>query len=410
MRNNQQPNDSTSLSNHNSAMPPAIWALLFGNLIIGSGVLAVFGALNDLAASLQVSTATAGQLISAAAISMCVSAPFLATFIGSIDRRNLLTFCLLWYAVFMAVSATMPNFTNLLLIRMITVLAPAIFTAQSAVCAGMLVPVEQRGKAISLVMLGWGGAMVVGVPMSAWISGYYGWQQVFLVIAVLSLLSALWLWLKMPANIKPTALKSSDWIALWRHPLLVRGALITVLYSAGQFVLYAYLAPVMRDQVGLSIDQFSMVLLWLGVLAVVGNLLSSQFIDRLGAECVVNLSMLMIALPLACFWLIDDIWQSLLLLVPWGFVVITVHAAQQTRQISMAPALASATMALSTSGMYIGQGIGAMIGGVILAAGYMPWLGPAGMMIILLGLGLSISLKVKPGYSDSDRNRSSGSS
>ena len=123
-----------------------------------------------------------------------------------------------------------------------------------------------------------------------------------------------------------------------------------------------------------------------------------------------NLSMLMIALPLACFWLIDDIWQSLLLLVPWGFVVITVHAAQQTRQISMAPALASATMALSTSGMYIGQGIGAMIGGVILAAGYMPWLGPAGMMIILLGLGLSISLKVKPGYSDSDRNRSSGSS
>ena len=376
-------------------MPPAIWALLFGNLIIGSGVLVVFGALNDLASSLQVSTATAGQLISAAAVSMCVSAPLLATFIGEIDRRYLLTFSLLWYAVFLAMSAVMPSFTGLLAMRVLTVLAPAIYTAQSAVCAGMLVPVGQRGKAISLVMLGWGGAMVVGVPMSAWISGHYGWQQAFLVVASLSLISALWLWLKMPANIKPPALKRSDWISLWRHPLLLRGALVTVLYSAGQFVLYAYLAPVMRDQVGLSTDQFSLVLLWLGILAVVGNLLSSQFIDRLGAARVVNASMLMIALPLGCFWLIDNIWLSLVLLMPWGFVVITVHAAQQARQIGTAPELASATMALSTSGMYIGQGIGAVIGGIVLAAGYMSWLGPAGMMIVLLGIGLSISLKSK---------------
>ena len=234
--------------------------------------------------------------------------------------------------------------------------------------------------------------MVIGVPMSAWISGHFGWQQAFLIIAALSLLSALWLWLKVPAGIQPQALRKSAWIALWRHPLLLRGVLVTVLYSAGQFVLYAYLAPVMRDQVGLSIDQFSLILLWIGVLAFLGNLLSSQFVDRPGAARVVNISMMMIALPLGCFWLLDNIWQSLMLLVPWALVVITVHAAQQARQINTAPELASASMALSTSGMYIGQGIGAMIGGVILAANYMPWLGPVGMLILLAGIGLSLSL------------------
>ena len=109
-----------------------------------------------------------------------------------------------------------------------------------AVCAGMLVPVGQRGKAISLVMLGWGGAMVVGVPLSAWISGHYGWEEAFLLVAVLSLVSALWLWLKLPKDIKPPALKKSDWVALWKHPVLVRGAVVTVMYSAGQFVLFAY--------------------------------------------------------------------------------------------------------------------------------------------------------------------------
>ena len=50
-------------------------ALLFGNFVIGSGVMAVVGVLNDLSRSLEVSIATAGQLISIAAAVMCFGAP-----------------------------------------------------------------------------------------------------------------------------------------------------------------------------------------------------------------------------------------------------------------------------------------------------------------------------------------------
>lgn len=384
-------NKQTSI-NTKTALPAALWALLFGNLVIGSGVLVVFGALNDLASSLDISTAKAGQIITAGSISMCVSAPFLATFIGAFDRRKLLALSMLWYAALLAFSTLMPSFETLWPVRMLTVLAPAIFTAQTAVCAGMLVPVGQRGKAITLVMLGWGMAMVIGVPLSAWISGHYGWQPAVLLVAILALVSAAWLWLKLPSGMQPPALKKADWIALWQHPALLRGAMVTILYSAGQFVLFAYMAPVMRDQVGLSIEEFSTVLVWLGLWGMAGSLLISQFIDRLGAERVVNLCMLMIAVPLACFAFVNSFWLSMLLLAPWGMVFIAVHSTQQTRQINTAPELASATMALSTSGMYIGQGLGAAIGGVILAAGYMPWLGPAGMLITLSGIWLIISL------------------
>lgn len=375
------------------ALPAALWALLFGNLVIGSGVLVIFGALNDLSASLDISTAKAGQIITAGAISMCISAPFLATFIGTIDRRKLLTFTLLWYAALLVLSAFMTDFIGLVVVRVLTVLAPALYTAQAAVCAGLLVPVEQRGKAITLVMLGWGMAMVVGVPMSAWISGHYGWERAVLLVAILALISAVWLWLKLPAGMQPPTLRKSQWIKLWQHPVLIRGALVTVFYSAGQFVLFAYMAPVMRDQVGLSIEEFSSVLVWLGLWGVAGSLLISQFIDRLGTSRVVHICMLMIAIPLALFPVVKSLWMSFLLLAPWGMAFIAIHSTQQARQINTAPELASATMALSTSGMYIGQGLGAAVGGGILAAGYMPWLGPAGMLITILGMGLSISLR-----------------
>lgn len=374
----------------NTRMPSALWALLFGNLIIGSGVLVVFGVLNDLSAYLQVSAPKAGQIISAGAITICLAAPILATVIGSIDRRKLLTFCMVWYAALLALTAIMPSFNTIVAMRILTVLAPAIFTAQSAVCAGALVPVEQRGKAITLVMLGWGLAMVIGIPLSAWISGHVGWQEAFYLIAFFSLVSALWLWRKLPAGMKPPALNKANWLAVWRHPSLKSAMIVTVLYSSGQFVLFAYMAPVMRDQVGLNVNQFSGVLIWLGLWGVAGSLYSSQVIGRLGSSRVVNICMVMIATTLLLWPLVDSLWLSAVLMVPWGMAFIAVHSAQQSTMVAMAPDLASASMSLSTSGMYIGQGLGAVIGGIILAGGHMIWLGTAGMLITLSGLFLNV--------------------
>jgi len=85
---------------HPARLPPVLWPLLFGNLVIGTGVMAVPGTLNQISESLQVSTATAGQLISAGALLMCVGAPMFATLVAGWARRSLLSGCMLWYAVF----------------------------------------------------------------------------------------------------------------------------------------------------------------------------------------------------------------------------------------------------------------------------------------------------------------------
>jgi predicted MFS family arabinose efflux permease len=48
-------------------LPAVLWPLLFGNFVIGSGVMVVPGTLNEISSGLDVSVATAGQLISAGA-------------------------------------------------------------------------------------------------------------------------------------------------------------------------------------------------------------------------------------------------------------------------------------------------------------------------------------------------------
>jgi predicted MFS family arabinose efflux permease len=79
------------------AMPAVLWSLLFGNFVIGTGVMIVPATLNELSGSLQVSIATAGQLISASAVVMCVGAPLLAAVVAGWDRRRLLALSMLWF-------------------------------------------------------------------------------------------------------------------------------------------------------------------------------------------------------------------------------------------------------------------------------------------------------------------------
>src|SRR5262249_10218302 len=107
---------------HARVMKPAAsrWALLFGNFAIGCGVVVVPGALNDLPRSLQVSAALGGQLIALAAGVMCFGAPLLAAAVAGWDRRRLLTVALVWYALGHAVSALMPGYAALAVVRMAT--------------------------------------------------------------------------------------------------------------------------------------------------------------------------------------------------------------------------------------------------------------------------------------------------
>ena len=153
-------------------LPRVLWPPLFGNFVIGTGVMVVPGTLNDISSNLQISVPVAGQLITAAAVVMCIGAPLCATLVAGWDRRRLLALALLWYGVFLLASACMPDFGSLMAVRVLAAIAPAIFTPQAASCINLLVTPAQRGRAITFVFMGWSVASVVGTPLGAWIGAW----------------------------------------------------------------------------------------------------------------------------------------------------------------------------------------------------------------------------------------------
>ncbi|MGH8795704.1 MAG: MFS transporter [Caldimonas sp.] len=373
-----------------NTLVPLRWALLFGNFVIGCGVMAVVGVLNDLAASLHVSVARAGQLIAIAAVVMCFGAPLLAGWVGGFDRRRLLAAALLWYAAGHALSALMPSYAALWPVRALTVLGAAVFTPQAAAAIGHIAPIAERGRAITFIFIGWSVASIAGIPIASVLGDSFGWRIAFATIALISLVAAIWVHAVMPNGVKPKALTLADWKGVLRNPVLMAMVFVTALSGAGQFTLLSYFAPYFKIALHAGTAQISLLFFWFGLFGVIGNMLVSRWIDPLGANRSVMLTLGLMALALLFWPLAGGFVGMALVLLPWGLGCFSSNSAQQARLGLAAPAFASALMALNSSAIYLGQAAGASSGGwVIEHGGYGPlnWLG-LGWMALAIALSL----------------------
>jgi MFS transporter, DHA1 family, inner membrane transport protein len=71
------------------------------------------------------------------------------------------------------------------------------------------------------------------------------------------------------------------------------------------------------------------------------------------------------------------------------------NSMQQARLVGAAPDLASATVALNTSSIYVGHAIGSGLGGLLLAHDHPLAMGYAAIGFLLLGVGMLAMTKPK---------------
>jgi len=364
-------------------------ALLFGNFVIGCGVMSVAGTLNDLSHSLEVSVALAGQLITIGAVVMGLGAPLLAGWVAAFDRRRLLAWALVWYAAGHALSALMPSWAALWPVRALCMLAAAVFTPQAAAAIGHMADAAERGRAITFIFLGWSLASVLGVPIAAWLGETFGWRVAFGAIAALSLAGAAWVYVVMPDGVKPPALSLRAWRDVFTHPVLMAIVLVTALQAAGQFTLFSYIAPYYKRMLGATPAQISALFAWFGVFGLLGNVLLTRYIDRVGAGRAVLATMALVTLSLLLWPLAHGFVLVALVQVPWALGCFATNSGQQARLGLAAPVLAPALMALNTSAIYLGQALGAASGGWLVAGPGYAWLSGVGVGWMLLALALS---------------------
>jgi DHA1 family inner membrane transport protein len=344
-------------------MPPLLYLLALGNLVVGSSAFVTSGLVGLIADGLGTSVSAAGLAMTAYALSTALFAPMLVVGTGRWPRKRVLLVALALFTLGNALCALSTSIGQLYAGRVLMGLG-SMFTPLSAGLALALVAPAQRGKALSTVFLGMSLSYVIGVPLGAWMGLHHGWPTaLWLMTGASALMLVLAAW-RVPAQVQAPGASFTGLGALLKRADVLSVLGTTLLYFGAIFTVFSYIGPVLSALVPGSAVRLSWTLMVFGLSGVAGTLIGGVASDRFGAKrtmqlLLASLGTMMLLLPLTQ----GHYPLMLLVLVLWGASGFGLMSPQQSRLAQLAPAQAPMLLSLNTSMLYFGTALGAAVGG-----------------------------------------------
>ena len=193
----------------------------------------------------------------------------------------------------------------------------------------------------------------------------------------------------------PLSLKSFGTIA--RHRKIVTLLLITMLHTSGQFTVFIYLAPLLRDMAGAGLQTIGALFAIYGVAGFAGNVIATRIVLALGTWATSGVFLFSTFIGLALWALGAGFMPAVVAsMVAWGLGFAATNSMQQARLVEAAPDLSSATIGLNTSVLYTGQAIGSAIGGLLFSLQYLQAVGFVGTGFVILALAVWLMTRERP--------------
>jgi predicted MFS family arabinose efflux permease len=353
--------------------PLTLFALALANFSVGTGGLIIAGVLPQIASSLVVTLTAAGALVGYASVAYAVGAPILGAAFGAVERKRLLLGGLGVMTLSSVIGALSTDYALLLVSRIFFACASALVTPTTLGIVAFLTAPQMRGKAISKVFGGFAVSNVIGLPLGVLIASHFDWHVALWYAAVVSGVALVLVARFLPGDIRmpPSGFAVLGQFMLdWRKVSVVA---IIVLHMGSVFVLYTYLTSWLAAELRLGQAAITGLLLWFGLFGTIGVFSSGELMQRIQMRKLMTILVLMLAIIHTSFsWMPSQLAAVMVGLALWGLFGFAFQPAQQTRVIQVAGSAANAGISLHASGVYIGQALGAFVGGAVLA---MPGMG-----------------------------------
>jgi MFS transporter, DHA1 family, inner membrane transport protein len=338
--------------------------LSIGTFTLGVDGFVLSGLLPQVAASLHVTVAAAGQLTTLFALVYAVGSPVIAAAAGTWDRRVLLTGGMGVFVAGMIVQATGPDFGAVAIGRLLAALGAAAYQATAYSTAGILSDDSRRAKSLAVVAGGSSVAIVAGLPFGILVGHAWGWRTAMWVLVGLAVVSAATVWLLPAARSPRLSLRERGMALTDRRVLGILAGTVTVLTPV--FLVIAYLPAIMRT----SGAWIVVAMLGYGAGQVTGTVVVPRLIRRRGARTVLLCGACGITAVTAILAVTRTIDATAVpTMAVLGFFAGLTIVPQQHRLFTVVPKLAPVAVGLNGSGIYIATALGAAAGGTALAVG-----------------------------------------
>ncbi|MET3210720.1 UNVERIFIED_CONTAM: DHA1 family putative efflux transporter-like MFS transporter [Paenibacillus sp. PvR008] len=365
-----------------------VYILAIISFLVGTSEYIISGILDQIATTMGITVAAAGQLITVFSLAYAIGTPILMAVTAKMDRRKLLLYSLGLFAVANLLSFVLPGFGMFIAARILMALGAGMVVVTALSIAAKIAPAGKQASSIATVIMGFTASLIIGIPLGRMISSAYGWKTVFLGIALAGIIALIVIAMTIPRikGDKPVPLLQQ--FALLKKPEVALGLSITFFWLGGYSLAYTYISPYLLDVSGVGEDMLSIVLLAFGIASLIGSKIGGYSADKKGIPFTLFGGMVLhmislLLLPFAAHSLI----AVFALLILWSFAAWTSGPTQQYNLVTLVPESSGVMLSLNQSTMQIAMAAGAGIGGVVVgqvSLASITWFGAAGVAIAIV--------------------------
>jgi DHA1 family inner membrane transport protein len=365
---------------------PVLFVTMFASQ---ASLLVLTAILPDLAAGFGVSTATAGQARTLAAVAGGVTALALGRLGRHLGVRELLLLGLALVAVGSLASALAPNLAAFACAQAAIGAAAAILLSAAVAAAGEWSPAGERARVLSWALLGQPAAWVAGMPLIGAIS-QFGWRYAWVAVPLAASLVALPAVVLGPGRVArlPRAARAApaQSTPVWRRPPVARWAIGELMAQSGWGATLVYAGALFIQSYGLSTGEAGLLLGAAALGYFPGTLIARSHAERHARTLLIVLG-LTAAAGTALLGLVRPSPAASLALFAVCMAAIGGRTiAGSAFGLDMAPDQRVAVMSLRAAAVQFGYLLGAASGGAALAAGGYDLLGATLGVLFLLGI------------------------
>ncbi|MBB6020121.1 DHA1 family putative efflux transporter-like MFS transporter [Paenibacillus sp. JGP012] len=367
-----------------------VYILAIVSFLVGTSEYALSGILDKVAASLDVSLAAAGQLITIFSLIYALCTPILMALTASMDRRKLIVISMGIFVASNILAFVLPGYGLFVVARILMAIGAGVVVVTALNIAAKIAPSGKQASAIATVVMGFTASLIIGVPLGRVTADTLGWKSIFGGISILGILAIIILYLVIPRIDGDVPVPLKQQLSLLKKPKVALGLAITFFWLGGYSIAYTYLSPYLLQVSALNEQFLSGALLVFGIASMIGSKLGGLSADRWGVNRTLfggfTLHIIMLILLSVVTHTLVGVITVLLL---WSFSAWSSGPTQQYHLTTIEPEASGVMLSLNQSMMQLAMAAGAGMGGIAIemfSLSSITWIGAGGIAIAIMAL------------------------
>ncbi len=351
----------------------------------------VIGILPQIAEHYKISIDKAGYLLSAFALIIALTGPFMTLFTSGFDRKKIMLTAISVFLITGVVSSLSPPFWLLMLVRILPAFLQPVYIATALSVAISRVDKKYENQMMSIVFSGVAIAMVTTVPFATWLSGVSSWESSFMVQTVVSLIALIIIYFSLPPLPVKEKKSYTSQLKILLQPTFIISTAMNFFMITAWFSTYSYFADYLNKAKGMDTSMVSYMLFVFGIIGVSANWIAGKMLSRNIVSTTAFFLSGTIILPVLLYFSGGNLTANVIVIGIWGFLYSPSFLNASTYMISSVPESMEFANSLATSFGNLGVTLGTTLGGwMIVSRGveYNPWIGFVFGLLALLMIAI----------------------